>query len=78
MTTKPPITAASLPEGWPETVREVVRREGRAVRGLGASATIEIKSLTDNSWSALLLPGGGITFQTFEDRNEVLRRVLAP
>ncbi len=75
MTPKPPIASIDLPEGWPELVREIVVREGRAVRGLGASPTIELKSLKTNEWYVLQLPGCGTTFVSFDDRNAVLRRI---
>lgn len=47
MITAAPITRAQLPEGWIAERREVIAREGYALRA-GAAACIEIKSLTTN------------------------------
>ncbi len=71
----PPASADDIPEGWADIVREIVRRDGNAVRASGTSPIIEIKSLTTNKWCALGLPGGGTTFVNFDQRNIILRRI---
>lgn len=74
----PPVTAAEIPEEWPEVVREIVLRQGNAVRPNPVKPVIEIKSLTTNQWCMLTLPGGGTEFISFEDRNSVMERIRKP
>lgn len=78
-----PVTLAQLPEDWIAERREVVVREGYALRA-GAGATIEIKSLTltvqlavddplkRNQWLRLALPDNAPAFATDADRDAVL------
>ncbi len=73
----PPVGAEAITEEWSDMVREIVRRDGNAVRGSGAEPIIEIKSLTTNHWHPLGLPGGGTTFVTYDDRNVILHRIQA-
>lgn len=73
----PKIPASSIPEEWPALVREVVRREGRAIRGPLERAVIEIKSLRDNSWGLIMLPGNGTEFISIEDRDGILSKIEA-
>ena len=72
---KPPVAAATIPAEWTDIAREIVRRDGYAVRGRGDEPTIEVKSLTSNRWCLLGLPGGGTAFASFEDRNLVLNLI---
>lgn len=83
-TTKP-FSALNLTE-WADYMREIVKREGRAVRA-GAALTIEVKSLTTteatdvttNEWYSLPLPPlGKPHFPTAADRDTALTRILAP
>lgn len=71
-------TAAELPEDWPLIVRKIVRDEGRAVRGPFDRAVIEVKSLTDNRWRPLMLPGGGTRFTNCAERDLILTKILLP
>ena len=52
----PPITFADLPPEWIEERREIVARDGYALRA-GCGLNIEVKSLTTNRWLLLPLPG---------------------
>lgn len=73
MISPPPTTSAQIPEEWIATVREILIREGRAIRANGPQ--IEIKSLHDNSWRPLMLFGSGTTFTSTEERDLVVRRL---
>lgn len=83
--TAKPFSALNLTE-WADYMREIVKREGRAVRA-GAALTIETKSLTatettggtTNEWYSLPLPPlGKPHFPTAADRDTALARILAP
>ena len=52
----PPIAYAELPAEWVDERREVIAREGYALRE-GSAFSVEIKSLTNNRWLTLPLPG---------------------
>jgi hypothetical protein len=68
----------TLPE-WTEFMREIVQREGRAVRSGGANLTIEAKSLTTNDWFSLPLPPDGKPFfKTTAERDQALARIQEP
>jgi hypothetical protein len=69
-----PITRALLPEGWIAERREVIQREGYALRA-GAGASIEIKSLTTNEWLRLALPDKAPAFTTEAERDAVLAQL---
>jgi hypothetical protein len=71
MTTAAAIARDQLPEGWIEERREVIQREGYALRA-GDGATIEIKSLTNNEWLRLALPDKATAFTTEAERDVVL------
>lgn len=60
-TTGKPFSTLTLPE-WTEYMRELVQREGRAVRSGEANLTIEAKSLTTDQWYSLPLPPDGKPF----------------
>ncbi len=72
---KPPVTFSEIPPEWPEVVREIIHREGNAVRANPLKPVIEIKSTTTNRWHPLALPGGGSEFASFTDRNLVMARI---
>ena len=74
MITAAPITRAQLPEGWIAERREVIVREGYALRA-GAAATIEIKSLTTNEWLYLALPDKATAFTSEADHDVVLAQL---
>lgn len=71
----PQVEASAIPEEWPPMIREIVQREGRAIRGGAERNTIEIKSLTDNTWGELMLPGNGVEFTTAEERDIILAKI---
>ncbi len=71
----PPVTADSIPPEWTEIVREIITRDGNAVRASALSPIIEVKSLTTNRWHSLSLPGGGTAFTSYGDRNAVLNAI---
>jgi hypothetical protein len=79
MSTAPkPFAALTLPE-WADYMREILQREGRAVRSGGANLTIEAKSLTTDQWYSLPLPPDGKPqFTTTTDRDQALARILEP
>lgn len=70
----PPVALASLPDDWIETVREIVRRDGVAVRA-GFGACIEVQSINTGEFYPLLLPGGGVAFASAGERDEALARI---
>lgn len=71
----PPVTLDQLPVDWVALRREIIVREGLALRPGPMRATIEVKSLTTNEWCLLTLPGGAEEFQHLADRDQVLRRL---
>ncbi len=71
-----PITAAEVPDKWIADVRTIIQREGRVVRG-GPLRMIELKSLHDNSWGKLMLPGSGFEFVDAEQRDIVIRKLVS-
>lgn len=73
---KPPVTAADCSEEWIAVRREIIAREGRAVRGELMRCAIEVKSLIENTWHPLMLPNGAITFGSVQDRDRVLARLV--
>lgn len=72
------ITAEEVPDDWVMVVRELIQREGRALRGPVDRPTIEVKSLTTNQWSPLMLWSSAMAFETIADRDKVLAKILAP
>lgn len=72
------ITAEEVPEEWVMIVRELIQREGRALRGPVDRPTIEVKSLTTNQWAPLMLFSSAMSFETIADRDAVLAKILAP
>lgn len=74
MNEKPPITAASVPDEWISDVREILVRDGQAIRA-GDGPSIEAKSLRTNKWGRLMLPGSGTTFTDVAERDVVLAKL---
>ncbi len=74
--TKPPIPASALPEGWIAACREAMRHhEGVPVRANPKMAAIDAYSISLKSWGPIMLPGGGFTFASNDERNAVLRKL---
>lgn len=85
----PPVGLEEIAPEWIEERREIVAREGRALRP-GRGASIEIKSLTPheqlaahdplwlNDWLLLALPGGATECRTPAERDTLLARLVAP
>jgi len=71
-----PIALADLPDDWIEERREIVAREGNAVRAHAASLNIEVKSLRENRWLRLPLPSKAPSFAVAADRDFVLAEML--
>ncbi len=78
MIRKDPVTADSIKSEWVDVVRELVDRQGRALRGLPGRRYIEVKSLRDNLWSPLGLPDGGFEFTSEAERDLFLQRLTGP
>lgn len=77
-TTSKPFSALTLPE-WADYMRELVQREGRAVRAGAGNTTIEAKSLTTDHWYSLPLPPDGKPFfTTTAERDAALARIQTP
>lgn len=73
---KPPLTASDVPPAWIALVREIIVREGRAVRGPADRPVIEVKGLHDNSWRSLMLYSSATVFATTADRDAVLKQLV--
>lgn len=70
---KPAIITAQdcIDTGWAQRVRDIILRDGQAIRHCGPDA-IEVQSLLSNEWQPIMLPVGGIHFATTKDRDEVI------
>ena len=77
-----------MPSEWIEQRREILAREGRAVRA-GEGNTIEVKSnrtlgviedrpVESNEWFYLTLPTGALAFQHTLERDAVLHALTQP
>lgn len=75
MTAPAVISREQFTPEWIALVREIVVREGRALRAAVGpiGPTIEVKSLVTNEWHPLLLEGSVRAFATPDDRDAVLR-----
>ena len=72
-----PASAADIRPEWIAQVREVIRREGYAVRGSVSALVIEIQSINQpETWYALNLPTNSTLFATAQDRDQVLEQLL--
>ncbi len=72
---KAPASAADVSDDWCDKVREILRRDGYAVRGRSDTVMIEVKSLTTNAWHSLSLPTGATSFISLGDRDIVLAKI---
>ena len=78
MPSPPPISLADLPDEWYTSTREAMTvREGVPIRCNPQRASIDFFSVNRGCWMPLLLPGAGILFASFEERNEAVRRLQA-
>lgn len=70
-----PVTLEQIPPEWIAERREIVVRDGFALRAaLGpVGFTIEVKSLVTNQWMRLALPGNATEFAVEAERDAVLR-----
>lgn len=73
--TKPPMTCAEIPDEWIATVREIITREGVAVRGHATEPVIELKR-NHRDWARLMLHGSGFEFVTMGERDLVVERLM--
>lgn len=75
------ITLNLVSPEWIAERREVIGREGFALRAAPIAARIEIKTqrpepaAPPNTWIALTLPGGALEFLRLADRDAVLRQL---
>ena len=73
--TPPPVTAVDLPDHWLGERREIIFRDGHALRA-GAGLWIEVQSINSpDYWGRLNLPGNVTTFATLRDRDLVLEKL---
>lgn len=69
----PPATAADLPPWWLRQVREIVVREGHAIRAGFPAITIEVQNINrPEVWHPLNLQTNTAHFATEQDRDAVL------
>ena len=75
------VTLDLITPEWIAERREVIVREGFALRAPPIAARIEIKTQRPepasppNTWVALTLPGGALDFLSLADRDQVLRQL---
>lgn len=72
MSTLAPVTPEQITPEWIAERREIVGRDGFALRAGDRRATIEVKSLVTNEWCVLTLPGGAQEFASPYTRDAVL------
>ena len=75
MSEKHTLVAADVPPEWIAVVREIIQREGRALRGPADRAIIESKCLRTNAWRPVLLFSSAAAFSTTADRDAVLKQI---
>lgn len=76
MNPKPPISPDLLPPEWFDATREAMNQhEGVPIRANPAAPGIEVYSINRKAWLPLMLPGGGNTFNSVDERDSVLRRL---
>lgn len=72
-----PLTAASdLDEAWYERVQGAIALRRPRMRANPEEPTIQIWSDGRNQWQPLMLPNGGVLFDSYESRNLVWRRLM--
>ncbi|MBI5689286.1 MAG: hypothetical protein HZC55_04255 [Verrucomicrobia bacterium] len=69
-----PVTAADCDEWWIALRREILVREGQAIRQ-GAGLTIEVQSINTGRFHPLTLPNDATSFATLADRDAILCRL---
>ncbi len=72
------VTLAEISPEWIADRRELIAREGRAVRGattLAGAFTIEVKSLRTNTWHPLGWHCGCVCFATQGERDQILQQL---
>lgn len=75
-TLKPAISATDLPDEWYAAVRQAMsQHEGVPIKADPLRPCIVVWSINREVWQPLQLPGDGILFNSFDDRNVVLRRL---
>jgi hypothetical protein len=72
-----PVTFAELAPEWFAERREIVQRDGYALRGAPCAGghTIEVKSLTTNEWQPLGWHAGALCFATAAERDAALGKL---
>jgi hypothetical protein len=73
-TLKAPVTAGEIDDTWIAERREIILRDGYALRA-GAGNTIEANRYHDGNWRVITLPNEATTFVTETDRDAVLARL---
>lgn len=74
---KTTVSLSLIPEQWVADVWKIVHDEGRALRGPADSATIEVKSLTDNRWLSLMLFSSVMQLDSIAERDQLIARLVA-
>ncbi|MBA4136731.1 MAG: hypothetical protein C0518_05385 [Opitutus sp.] len=68
-----PARLADFTPAWLQLRRQIVLRDGHAVRAADRSNQIEVQAINTGSWHPLTLPGDVTLFATVDDRDAVLR-----
>lgn len=72
--TPKPATADDVPAKWIAQVREIIQRDGQALRAGFPACTIEAQNINHpEAWQPLNLPANTAVFATEADRDAVLR-----
>lgn len=78
MTTKPPITAADVPDEWIAACREAMNeRDGVPIRAHPTQPRIQALAINSREWGDIMLHGSGFDFTTTEERDAVMVRLRA-
>lgn len=76
LNSKPPIAPTHLNDDWYASTKEAIRNwDGVPIRANPTQPAIDVWSINFSQWLPLMLPGGGVTFENFDQRNVVLRRL---
>lgn len=70
-----PITADEVPDQWIADIREAMRLDGFPVLANPSFPRITVKSTRNNVIGPLMLPGSGVDFTDFDQRNIVLHKL---
>jgi hypothetical protein len=68
-----PARLADFTPAWLQLRREIVLRDGHALRAATRSNQIEVQAINTGTWHPLTLPGDVTLFATVDDRDAVLR-----